>query len=270
MNQMKFTLSLLISAIALPSYALCLETSRNSTQNSLSLNDFEMCNCKPLKHGPPGITGFKGDPGPTGPTGPTGPLGTTGTIGPTGPQGPIGSIGPTGPSSGLGSTGPIGPTGVSGLATTTSFASFYSTAIGTVVPANNGVTDPSVPVDTQAALSGVTHAANGTFTITDPGLYLITYAASIQGTGGPQSIAISITAGAPTLPFSPEVGSGIDYDPANGEYVRGSLIATLFLGDVVKLFNNSTTSSFTLQSPNADGSSIAYLNLVKIAPLPPD
>jgi len=224
--------------------------------NLKSVGSLEMCGCKPLRRGPPGLTGPTGDPGPTGTIGPIGP--SVGSTGSTGPQGPIGPQGPTGP---IGTTpGPTGPTGPAFPISSTSYSSYY--LFGGASPPNDGVNDPSVSVDILAQENDLIHTAGGNFIIVTPGLYLILYGASAE----PGSIAISITPGAPTTPFIPTPGSGVDLNVLN-EMVSGSLLANLNTGDVVKLFNNSTTSTLVLSLPDStDGSITAYVVLVRLGP----
>lgn len=221
----------------------------------------DMCGCKPLKHGPPGITGVTGDPGATGPRGPTGPLGTTGPTGPTGDPGDPGAQGPTGPTGPFG-TGPTGPTGSAGAANTP-YSSFYTTATGTLIQPNTVGNDPTIHVTTQAALNGITNNGNGTFTIIQSGFYLILYGVSIDTPG----FSMAIFSGATLVaPFTPAItGSGVNINLDN-DLVGGSLIAFLTAGDVVRLYNNSVTSSYTLAQSFNTPSTTGYLVLVKLAP----
>ena len=139
--------------------------------------------------GPMGPMGFPGTPGPTGPTGPTGPssgstgptgpTGPTGATGPTGPtgatgltgaigsMGPTGATGPTGPTGAIGPTGPTGPTGPASTLTTASLMA-HDESTNTV-----GVGAPLLFTTTNLASNIVYNPANGVFTVTQPGQYLI-------------------------------------------------------------------------------------------------
>jgi hypothetical protein len=124
--------------------------------------------CHKYKRGPTGATG------PTGPTGATGPTGPTGATGATGPTGATGATGFTGATGATGSTGATGPTGATG-ALAASFASGYNrmeVVLNTnAVPFNYAFdADQYVPV-------GINHGGNSgdTFTIENPGTYLITW-----------------------------------------------------------------------------------------------
>lgn len=117
--------------------------------------------------GPTGPTGATGPIGPTGPTGSAGPTGATGPIGPTGATGLTGATGPTGPTGAIGPTGPTGPTGPASTLTTASLMA-HDESTNTV-----GVGAPLLFTTTNLASNIVYNPANGVFTVTQPGQYLI-------------------------------------------------------------------------------------------------
>lgn len=125
--------------------------------------------------GPTGPTGPAGDPG--GPTGPAGPQGDTGPIGPAGAQGVVGDTGPTGPTGPTGITGATGPTGPTGpTGTNTTAASAFAYATGTALTAALTGTPVALPVG-QILPTGITvDGTNTTFTVSQTGLYRISYA----------------------------------------------------------------------------------------------
>lgn len=240
---------------------------KSFTRSSFQLDSLEMCNCKPLKHGPPGITGATGDPGATGPTGPAGPLGVTGPTGPTGaigPGGPAGLAGPTGPQ---GSPGPTGPTGPAGILANT-FASFYTTNPDVAIGANSVGNDPTIVMPLQNALSpdgGITPNGSGGFVFNaqGEGLYHIIFgAATNTGT----NIAISITPGAPVVPFTAVAGSPVSIVDTS-EMVSNSILTNIFAGDEVRLFNNNTLSGVLLSDPAVTATTnLAYIVFIRLGP----
>ncbi len=189
--------------------------------------------------GPTGSTGLTGPIGPTGPTGSTGP---TGPIGPTGLTGPIGSTGPTGST---GSTGPIGPTGPTG----SDVASFLS---GIQVQNNAGealVIDDNNPIPFDTILTNttsyITFTPPSTFTISENGVYYISWDVNIDGS----PVAIFVTLG---LVFS----DGQEFRVTalqNQNHISTSALV------------NITTAPVTFQLVNLTGNEIFFSNFVPAA-----
>ena len=184
--------------------------------------------------GPTGATGDTGATGPTGATGDTGatgPTGTTGGTGATGPTGATGDTGATGPTGATGITGPTGPTGADNSGDNYIFA--YDTTIQSV---GTGVFT-SITFDTNAELDGWSHTpGTSSFTNAQTGLYLVTYRAQINRTGGGTqelSARAALGGGATEVPGSVayvEIGGGganglvtatflLDYNIANDPFV---------------------------------------------------
>jgi hypothetical protein len=266
MKKTSLIISIIITSTLIGSISLEGVDGPKSFTSSFQLDSVEMCNCKPLKHGPPGITGATGDPGATGPRGPTGPLGTTGSTGATGatgPGGPAGLAGQTGPQ---GVPGPTGPTGPAGILTNT-FASFYTTDFNTAIGPNTVGNNPTILLPLQTSLSpdgGITPNGSGGFLFSaqGEGSYHIIYGAA---TNTSTNIALSITAGAPVVPFTATAGSPLTIvDTA--DMVSSSLITNVFSGDEVRLFNNSA-AGILLSTPFASGpSNLAYIVFIRLGP----
>lgn len=114
----------------------------------------------PGQQGPEGLQGPQGIPGPQGPEGPQGPQGAPGSQGPEGPQGPQGVPGSQGPQGPAGSPPPL------------SLLSAYST------PTQGLPSDGAMEFDRNGLLYGtdISHTpGSSTFTITQPGVYLVTF-----------------------------------------------------------------------------------------------
>lgn len=128
--------------------------------------------------GPTGPTGPQGAPGPaggvTGPIGPTGLQGAQGLGGSQGPIGPTGPIGATGPTGAVGLQGTAGAQGPQGANTTGTTAFAANTTGAGVSVTLGGVTVP-LP-NAQILPTGITvNGANTDFTITQAGIYRISY-----------------------------------------------------------------------------------------------
>ena len=149
-----------------------------------------------------GPTGLQGTEGPTGPTGPTGPQGQQGVAGPTGPTGAEGPTGPTGPqgqqglqgSAGAqgaeGPTGPTGPTGPQGAAPAVN--ALYATNTGSQTAASTG---DDITFDTNQVEEGsdITHSASSAdFSLTQNGLYRITYSAVVTNTSSTGNVGLEL------------------------------------------------------------------------------
>ncbi len=188
------------------------------------------CNCHPCTvcppgpegpQGPQGPAGPQGVPGPQGPAGPQGPQGAPGLQGPEGPQGPQGIPGPQGPegpqgSQGApgpqgpegpqgpqgvpGSQGPEGPQGPAGSPPPLSLLSAYST------PTQGLPSGGAMEFDRNGLLYGtdVSHTpGSSTFTITQPGVYLVTFHGVITASSQnkfPVAIATSLLANGSIVP----------------------------------------------------------------------
>lgn len=162
--------------------------------------------------GPTGATGPAGAQGPagaTGPTGPAGPQGATGATGPTGPAGPVGPQGeggPTGPAGAVGAqgaegpTGPTGPTGPAG--SPPALNALYATNTGSQTASSTG--DP-LTFDTNQVEQGsvITHTASTSdFSLTENGIYRITYAAVVTNTSGTGTVGLEVKNAGATVPGS--------------------------------------------------------------------
>lgn len=147
-------------------------------------------------HGPTGSTGAQGIPGVTGPTGGLGPTGSTGATGPSGGTGSQGLTGPTGSQGNSGAQGPqgipgvTGPTGPQGAESgfAISFGSFSLPTSFTLSPDDETLiaTVPfsAVPIGNQASPVGVTSNGLGIITITQTGVYQVTYFVHAQTDSG--------------------------------------------------------------------------------------
>lgn len=149
------------------------------------------CNCHPCTVCPPGP---EGPQGPQGPVGPQGPQGVPGPQGPEGPQGPQGDPGPQGPE------GPQGPQGPAGSPPPLSLLSAYST------PTQGLPSGGAMEFDRNGLLYGtdVSHTpGSSTFTITQPGVYLVTFHGVITASSQnkfPVAIATSLLANGSIVP----------------------------------------------------------------------
>ena len=160
----------------------------------------------PGPQGPEGPQGPQGDPGPQGPEGPQGPQGDPGPEGPEGPQGsqgapgPQGPEGPQGPQGVPGSQGPEGPQGPAGSPPPLSLLSAYST------PTQGLPSGGAMEFDRNGLLYGtdVSHTpGSSTFTITQPGVYLVTFHGVITASSQnkfPVAIATSLLANGSIVP----------------------------------------------------------------------
>lgn len=196
--------------------------------------------------GATGATGAQGVPGASGPagSGDQGPQGVPGPVGPQGPAGPIGPVGPTGPQGDEGDQGPQGvpgPVGATGPAgRTDAFSSdtaWISDISGQIVPFTGTVllTGP------QSLGANVSHpAGSANVVVGSSGRYLIRWQATIaSATFANPEIGVQVNnAGLP---------GGTVGTPGTSGTLSGETITTLAAGDVVALFNNSS-SVLTLSS----------------------
>lgn len=157
----------------------------------------------PGLQGPEGPQGPQGIPGPQGPEGPKGPQGVPGPQGPEGPQGPQGvpgPQGPEGPQGPQGDPGPQGPQGPAGSPPPLSLLSAYST------PTQGLPSGGAMEFDRNGLLYGtdVSHTpGSSTFTITQPGVYLVTFHGVITASSQnkfPVAIATSLLANGSIVP----------------------------------------------------------------------
>lgn len=142
------------------------------------------------------VAGPTGSAGPTGPTGPTGPQGQQGLQGPTGLQGTEGPTGPTGPTGPQGQqgvagpTGPTGPTGPQGAAPTVNALYATNTGSQTAVSTRNDITFDTNQVEEG---SDITHSASSAdFSLTQNGLYRITYSAVVTNTSSTGNVGLEL------------------------------------------------------------------------------
>ena len=157
----------------------------------------------PGPQGPEGPQGSQGVPGPEGPEGPQGPQGVPGPQGPEGPQGSQGvpgPEGPEGPQGPQGDPGPQGPQGPAGSPPPLSLLSAYST------PTQGLPSGGAMEFDRNGLLYGtdVSHTpGSSTFTITQPGVYLVTFHGVITASSQnkfPVAIATSLLANGSIVP----------------------------------------------------------------------
>lgn len=157
----------------------------------------------PGLQGPEGAQGPQGIPGPQGPEGPQGPQGVPGPQGPEGPQGSQGvpgPEGPEGPQGPQGDPGPQGPQGPAGSPPPLSLLSAYST------PTQGLPSGGAMEFDRNGLLYGtdVSHTpGSSTFTITQPGVYLVTFHGVITASSQnkfPVAIATSLLANGSIVP----------------------------------------------------------------------
>ena len=132
-----------------------------------------------------------------GPTGPTGPQGAAG------PQGPVGETGPTGPAGAVGAQGAEGPTGPTGPAgSPPALNALYATNTGSQTASTTG--DP-LTFDTNQVEQGsaVTHTASTSdFSLTENGVYRITYSAVVTNTSGTGTVGLEVQNGGTAIPGS--------------------------------------------------------------------
>ena len=158
------------------------------------------CNCHPCTVCPPGPEGPQGPQGPAGPQGVPGPQGPAGPQGPHGDPGPQGPEGPQGPQGVPGPQGPEGPQGPAGSPPPLSLLSAYST------PTQGLPSGGAMEFDRNGLLYGtdVSHTpGSSTFTITQPGVYLVTFHGVITASSQnkfPVAIATSLLANGSIVP----------------------------------------------------------------------
>lgn len=152
------------------------------------------CNCHPCTICPPGPEG------PQGPQGPAGPQGPQGVPGPQGDPGPQGLEGPQGPQGVPGPQGPEGPQGPAGSPPPISLLSAYST------PTQALPSGGAMEFDRNGLVYGadIAHTpGSSTFTITQPGVYLVTFHGVITATSHnkfPVAIATSLLVNGSIVP----------------------------------------------------------------------
>lgn len=162
--------------------------------------------------GPAGVTGPQGERGATGPAGEpgaAGPIGATGATGPAGPTGPTGATGPQGPAGRPGPCGPMGPQGPAGRSAepaTLNLVSYINPESQT--PAAVGA---ALTFCTEQAVIGtvITYDA-GTFTLTEEGIYMITYNAVGTNTscaGTSATVGLYLTENGAEIPGSRSTGT---------------------------------------------------------------
>ncbi len=192
--------------------------------------------------GPQGPQGEQGPQGPAGATGAQGPQGPQGAQGTQGPQGPQGEIGPAGPQ---GEQGPAGPTvALRGIETSLTNASGGTLADGSPVLFNNTVSNNTI--------GGTYASATGTFTLTEPGTYLINWWVALGTAQATQATAFSLTAnGTPARTA---------YTGANAGEINGTSLITVGDSPVsIRLVNNS---GFSIQYAVANVQSGATITQV--------
>ena len=180
------------------------------------------------EQGPQGATGATGPQGPAGAIGPqgaqgpAGPQGEQGIQGETGPQGPQGEIGPQGPQ---GEQGPAGPTvALRGIEASLTNASGGTLPDSGAVLFNNTVSNNTI--------GGSYDSTTGTFTLTEPGTYLVNWWVALGDAQGTQALSFSLTANG-TL-------ARTAYTGANAGEINGtSLIAVGESPVSIQLVNNS-------------------------------
>lgn len=202
--------------------------------------------------GPQGVQGFQGPQGPIGPTGPQGIAGPNGATGPTGPQGiqgPAGATGATGATGAVGATGPTGPAG--GIS---EYASFYATAPGdnaTAIAQNGAVDFPS----TATATANIGRLTDSTFTLVEPGTYLVTFKVN---TNEPGQLAVALGGTAQT---NATFGSASD----NGIIEGRTIVTTTDANTVLSIINPATTSVTVTPSAGGTAGTVSDLTIVKLA-----
>jgi len=128
--------------------------------------------------GPIGMTGTQGPIGLTGPQGPIGMTGTQGPIGLTGPQGPIGMTGIQGPIGMTGTQGSIGPSG--GINGVSEFFAIMPNDNSSNIMPGGFVNFPQDGISTNSI---VTRLTSNSFNISNIGIYLVYFQASITEPG---------------------------------------------------------------------------------------
>ena len=187
--------------------------------------------------GPQGIQGIQGPAGETGPAGPQGPIGLTG---PAGPQGPIGLTGATGPQGPAGETGAVGPQGPAG--TVLGFADFYALMPGDNADAVAAGADVDFPQDGPNSGNGIARTSASSFTLTDAGVYQVTYFASVDEAG-----QLVLTLNGVEIPYT-VVGRA-----TGTSQITGSAIITAPAGSVITVRNPEGTATALTLTPNAGG-----------------
>lgn len=161
-----------------------------------------------------------------------GPTGSAGPTGPAGPVGPTGAAGATGPTGADGATGPAGPTG-STVALTGMQVQLQGSSGGTINNNNNVIFDTII----NSPGSGINYnAGTGTFFITEPGNYYISWWVNTDGAQAQTTVVFGIriiSGGSGTILASSPF-------PIITLQLNGSaLITAATVPTVFSLFNNS-------------------------------
>ncbi|MEP6496313.1 MAG: hypothetical protein ABJF01_26835 [bacterium] len=130
-----------------------------------------------------GPTGANGTQGTTGATGSTGATGATGFAGATGTQGDTGATGSAGATGATGSTGATGATGPTGTGPNLPVAAAHNPNT-TTIPGANFFVNMTFPVTTFAQ-GVVVNGATGGFTVTQAGIYRVSYVLTATPFVGP-------------------------------------------------------------------------------------
>ncbi|MCM3025960.1 collagen-like protein [Bacillus safensis] len=123
-----------------------------------------------------GGTGATGATGVTGGTGATGATGVTGGTGATGVTGGTGATGATGVTGGTGATGATGGTGATGTGATGPFlSSYYEARKNENQTVANEALVTFTAVSSDVVGTAITFNGTDTFTLNEPGLYLVNF-----------------------------------------------------------------------------------------------
>ena len=185
-------------------------------------------------------------------TGPAGPQGPTGLTGPAGPQGPAGETGATGPQGPIGLTGPAGPQGPVGEAGgILAYADFYALMPGDNAAAIAAGADVSFP-QTGTVSPGIARASDTTFTLADPGVYLVLFQASITEAG---QLVLTLN------------GAELSYTLAGratgaSQIVGMALVQTTTADSTLTVRNPEGTATALTLTPNAGGTDPASAHLI--------
>lgn len=260
MKRMIFSLMALSMGLAAPIFAEKVVGRENYiTGGCEKTKKCEKIRCAICTTGATGPTGVTGDPGSTGSTGSTGATGSgaTGATGFTGSTGLTGFTGATGVTGFTGSTGSTGATGVTGPTGTLSvnYGSFYNGVaqpIPTFPTFDNIMFSLQMPGVTPVGVSG---SSTGTFTVTDSGIYTVSWIFIISNpTASPNLYEFAFTdngIGFPPITFATSTADEIFV-------VSGSETLNLVSGDNYSLQISSETGGSEITA--------ATLSIVQIAP----
>ncbi len=230
--------------------------------------------------GPEGLTGPTGATGPSGLTGPTGPqgaigptaaflIGSTGATGPagaTGDVGPTGLQGPIGPTGSTGSTGTIGPTGNMGAQGPTAspliaYGYFIKTSTASVPAGSNFIFQ-------QQFNNNIGFNGTNTFTINDPGFYLVRYTVSPQlDNMAPQPRYTSVGLTGSTIPFYPNqiLSTNTPFTNTAILNLTNQVVSSFNAGDTFSLKNIGLNAINFTNSTNAQPSTLASVVILKLS-----